>query len=60
MSLILYGAPLSPFVRKVDVVLRENGAELDALNSFASKWVPGQKDGSGVGQGATASIESNP
>ena len=28
MSLILYGAPLSPFVRKVDAVLCENSAEL--------------------------------
>lgn len=29
MSLILYGAPLSPFVRKVEVVLREKGVEFD-------------------------------
>ncbi len=29
MSLILYGAPLSPFVRKVDVVLREKGVEFE-------------------------------
>ncbi|MEN8160642.1 MAG: glutathione S-transferase family protein [Myxococcota bacterium] len=34
MSLILYGAPLSPFVRKVDVFLREKGApfELESVN----------------------------
>jgi glutathione S-transferase len=30
MSLILYGAPLSPFVRKVDVVLREKSIEFEA------------------------------
>ncbi len=29
MSLILYGAPLSPFVRKVDVLLREKGVEFE-------------------------------
>lgn len=29
MSLILYGAPLSPFVRKVDVFLREKGVEFE-------------------------------
>ncbi|MDH3686022.1 MAG: glutathione S-transferase family protein [Myxococcales bacterium] len=29
MSIILYGAPLSPFVRKVDVCLREKGAEFE-------------------------------
>ena len=29
MSLILYGAPLSPFVRKVDAILREKGAEFE-------------------------------
>lgn len=29
MSLILYGAPLSPFVRKVDVVLREKSVEFE-------------------------------
>ena len=29
MSLILYGAPLSPFVRKVDAVLREKGVEFE-------------------------------
>jgi len=29
MSLILYGAPLSPFVRKVDVTLREKGLEFE-------------------------------
>jgi glutathione S-transferase len=29
MSLILYGAPLSPFVRKVDVLLREKEIEFD-------------------------------
>ena len=29
MSLILYGAPLSPFVRKADVTLREKGLEFD-------------------------------
>ena len=34
MSLILYGAPLSPFVRKVDAVLREKGVpfELESVN----------------------------
>jgi glutathione S-transferase len=34
MSLILYGAPLSPFVRKVDVFLREKGVpfELESVN----------------------------
>lgn len=34
MSLILYGAPLSPFVRKADVLLREKGAdfELESVN----------------------------
>lgn len=34
MSLILYGAPLSPFVRKADAVLREKGAvfELESVN----------------------------
>lgn len=30
MSLVLYGAPLSPFVRKVDIVLREKGLEFEA------------------------------
>jgi len=30
MSLILYGAPLSPFVRKVDVFLREKGVEFES------------------------------
>ena len=30
MSLVLYGAPLSPFVRKVDIVLREKGIEFEA------------------------------
>lgn len=29
MSLILYGAPLSPFVRKVDALLREKGVEFE-------------------------------
>ena len=29
MSLILYGAPLSPFVRKADVLLREKGLEFE-------------------------------
>lgn len=29
MSIILYGAPLSPFVRKVDALLREKGAEFE-------------------------------
>ena len=29
MSLILYGAPLSPFVRKADVVMREKGLEFE-------------------------------
>ena len=29
MSLVLYGAPLSPFVRKVEVVLREKGIEFE-------------------------------
>lgn len=34
MSLILYGAPLSPFVRKVDAFLREKGVpfELESVN----------------------------
>ncbi len=34
MSLILYGAPLSPFVRKVDALLREKGVdfELESVN----------------------------
>jgi len=30
MTLILYGAPLSPFVRKAEVVLREKGAEFQS------------------------------
>ncbi len=30
MSLVLYGAPLSPFVRKVDVVLREKGLPFES------------------------------
>ncbi len=29
MSLILYGAPLSPFVRKADILLREKGVEFE-------------------------------
>jgi glutathione S-transferase len=29
MSIILYGAPLSPFVRKADALLREKGAEFE-------------------------------
>jgi glutathione S-transferase len=29
MSIILYGAPLSPFVRKADAMLREKGAEFE-------------------------------
>jgi glutathione S-transferase len=29
MSIILYGAPLSPFVRKVDALLREKGVEFE-------------------------------
>ena len=29
MSIILYGAPLSPFVRKADAVLREKGVEFE-------------------------------
>ena len=29
MSLILYGAPLSPFVRKADVVMREKGLDFE-------------------------------
>jgi glutathione S-transferase len=28
-DLVLYGLPLSPFVRKVEVVLRENDVEYD-------------------------------
>ncbi len=34
MSLVLYGAPLSPFVRKADAVLREKGIpfELESVN----------------------------
>jgi len=34
MTLILYGAPLSPFVRKADALLREKGApfELESVN----------------------------
>ena len=34
MSFILYGAPLSPFVRKADIFLREKGAafELESVN----------------------------
>ena len=34
MSLVLYGAPLSPFVRKADVVLREKNVpfELESVN----------------------------
>jgi glutathione S-transferase len=34
MSIILYGAPLSPFVRKADALLREKGAvfELESVN----------------------------
>jgi glutathione S-transferase len=32
MDFVLYGAPLSPFVRKVDVVLREKGIEFEAEN----------------------------
>ena len=34
MGLILYGAPLSPFVRKADALLREKGApfELESVN----------------------------
>ena len=34
MSIILYGAPLSPFVRKADAMLREKGAdfELESVN----------------------------
>ncbi len=30
MDLVLYGAPLSPFVRKVEVVLREKGLEFES------------------------------
>jgi len=30
MDLVLYGAPLSPFVSKVDVVLREKGIDFEA------------------------------
>lgn len=30
MDFVLYGAPLSPFVRKVDVVLREKGLEFES------------------------------
>ena len=30
MSLVLYGAPLSPFVRKADIVLREKGLEFES------------------------------
>lgn len=32
MSLILYGAPLSPFVRKADALLREKGVEFELEN----------------------------
>ncbi len=32
MDLVLYGAPLSPFVRKVDVMLREKGIEFETEN----------------------------
>ena len=32
MDLVLYGAPLSPFVRKVDVTLREKGIEFESEN----------------------------
>lgn len=32
MDLVLYGAPLSPFVRKADVVLREKGIEFEVEN----------------------------
>ncbi|MDG2051907.1 MAG: glutathione S-transferase family protein [Myxococcota bacterium] len=32
MSIVLYGAPLSPFVRKVDVSLREKGVEFELEN----------------------------
>lgn len=31
MTLVLYGAPLSPFVRKAEVVLREKGAEFESV-----------------------------
>ena len=36
MGLILYGAPLSPFVRKADALLREKGApfELESVNTM--------------------------
>ena len=30
MSLVLYGMPLSPFVRKADIVLREKGLEFES------------------------------
>ena len=33
MSIILYGAPLSPFVRKADALLREKGVDFEQTPS---------------------------
>jgi glutathione S-transferase len=40
MDLVLYGAPLSPFVRKVEVVLREKGLdfEMEAVSMPFPDW----------------------